>query len=122
WNGGKRRQEHDVRGGGERCAKADPGEEENEDNRHESGSGKKVVTLPQKRKAVEVMVVAGLSERRSCEILNLARTTMRYARQMKDDAELRERVRSIAHSRSRFGYRRITAKLREKGGLVKHKR
>jgi len=81
-----------------------------------------VVTLSQKRAAVEVMVATGLSERRSCDILTLARTTRRYASQMRDDAELRERIRSIAHARRRFGYRRITAKLREKGEIVNHKR
>lgn len=80
------------------------------------------MTLPQKREAVEVMIVSGLSERRSCEIVGLSRTTKRYARRPKNDDELRKQICEIAHARRRFGYRRITAKLRKAGTVVNPKR
>ena len=81
------------------------------------------MTLPQKRDAVEIMIVSGLSERRSCEIVGLSRTTRRYAERPKnDDDELRKQICEIAHARRRFGYRRITAKLRKSGVIVNSKR
>src|SRR4029078_7026132 len=39
-----------------------------------------------------------------------------------DDAELRERPRSLAHVRRRFGYRRLHVLLRREGFTVNHKR
>ena len=39
-----------------------------------------------------------------------------------DDAELRERLRSLAHERRRFGYRRLQILLRREGFMVNHKR
>jgi putative transposase len=81
-----------------------------------------VVTLPQKREAAEVMMQAGLSERRACQLVALCRTTKRYERRERNDAELRKRIRDLAHQRRRFGYRRIASKLRESGEIVNVKR
>lgn len=72
-----------------------------------------MVTVQQKKEAAEIMVTAGLSERSSCKLLDLSRSTRRYVAQEKDDKELRERIVQLAHERRRFGYRRITAKLRK---------
>lgn len=81
-----------------------------------------MVTLPQKKEAAEVMMLSGLSERSACALLNLHRTTRRYQSRRSDDAELREEIRTIAHERRRFGYRRIHTKLRKKGRMVNHKK
>jgi putative transposase len=48
--------------------------------------------------------------------------TMRYQALRTDDAELRERMKAIAHERRRFGYRRLHVLLRREGHLVNHKR
>jgi putative transposase len=71
-----------------------------------------VVTVQQKKEAAEIMVTAGLSERNSCKLLDLSRSTRRYEARDKDDQELRERIVKLAFERRRFGYRRITAKIR----------
>jgi putative transposase len=59
------------------------------------------------------MVTAGLSERSSCKLVDLNRSTRRYTAREHDDKELREKIVQIAHERRRFGYRRITAKIRK---------
>jgi putative transposase len=44
-----------------------------------------------------------------------------YKRKVRDDRELRERIREIAGKRQRFGHLRITAMLRREGRRVNHK-
>jgi putative transposase len=48
--------------------------------------------------------------------------TVRYRCHRPDDAELRARLRSLAHVRRRFGYRRLHVLLRREGFMVNHKR
>lgn len=79
------------------------------------------MTLSQKREAAEVMIHAGLSERASCRLLKLPRTSKRYSSHRADDSDLRERIRKLADERRRFGYRRIHAGIREQGIKVNHK-
>ena len=43
-------------------------------------------------------------------------------RRRPDDAELRQRLRALAHERRRFGYRRLHVLLRREGFTVNHKR
>lgn len=81
-----------------------------------------MVNLSQKREAVDVMCAAGLSQRRSCELVSLSRTTKRYVKREKHDAELRAKICDMAHARRRFGYRRITEKLRNDGTMVNRKK
>ena len=80
------------------------------------------MTLPQKRAAVEVMVESGLSERRACELMEVNRSSCRYASTRIDDVELRERICEVAQKNRRFGYRRVTEKLRRAGCCVNYKR
>jgi putative transposase len=47
---------------------------------------------------------------------------MRYASTRPDDAPLRERMKSIAHERRRFGYRRVHVLLKREGYVVNHKK
>jgi putative transposase len=63
----------------------------------------------------------GMSERRACVLVALARSTCRYQRQAADRGALRERLRVLAHARPRFGYRRLHVLLRREGFGVNHK-
>ncbi|MBL7714069.1 MAG: IS3 family transposase [Bdellovibrionales bacterium] len=63
-----------------------------------------------------------LSERRSCRLVQLWRSTARYVHHRRDDSALRARIKEIAHSRPRFGYQRVYVILRREGWLVNKKR
>jgi putative transposase len=84
----------------------------------ESCACKKVVTVPQKKEAVELMKETGMSERKACDLIELNRSTKRHLSQAADNAVLVEAIRKIADERRRFGYRRIHAQIRQKLGLV----
>jgi transposase InsO family protein len=66
----------------------------------------------------------GFSERRACKLLGQPRSTQRRPPPVVPDAEegLRARLRALARERPRYGYRRMTALLREEGFCVNHKR
>jgi putative transposase len=64
----------------------------------------------------------GLSERRACRLMGLARSTKRRVLASSDDDTLRQRLCELARKRQRFGYRRLTALLRREGEAVNHKR
>jgi transposase InsO family protein len=69
-----------------------------------------------KREAVaHLQAVMGLSERRACSIVEVDRATIRYRSKRPAEAELRERLRSLANARRRFGYRRLFVLLRAEG-------
>ncbi|KSV62452.1 hypothetical protein N185_08550 [Sinorhizobium sp. GW3] len=48
--------------------------------------------------------------------------TVRYETRRDDDYDLRERMKTLARERRRFGYRRIHVLLRREGRLVNHKK
>jgi putative transposase len=82
-----------------------------------------MVTPVAKREAVAHLRSAfDMSERRACRIIGGMRMTMRYRSRRPDDAELRVRLRALAHERRRFGYRRLHVLLRREGFIVNHKR
>ena len=62
------------------------------------------------------------SERRACVVSGVARATVRYQSVTADAAPIRERLRALALTRPRFGYRRLTVLLRREYGVVNHKR
>ncbi len=64
----------------------------------------------------------GLSERRSCLLIGLSRSGLRYQAHPRDDGGLRERLREIAWRHKRYGYRRALALLRRDHLKVNHKR
>lgn len=65
----------------------------------------------------------GLSERRACRLVGIARTSCRYEPQRQGQQEnLKARLRALAGERRRFGYRRLTVLLRREGWRVNHKR
>jgi len=64
-----------------------------------------------------------MSERHACRLVGVARSTKRYrARGNDQEAELRQRIRTLALSRPRFGYRRLYVLLRREGFAVNRKR
>ena len=81
-----------------------------------------MVTPAAKREAVAHLRSAlEMSERRACRVTGCVRMTMRYRSRRPDDQALRERLRTLAHERRRFGYRRLHCFWRE-GYAVNHKR
>ena len=63
----------------------------------------------------------GVSQRRACSVLRVARSTVRYQSVADDRAELRIRLRDLASSRVRYGYRRLHLLLQREGYRVNHK-
>ena len=64
-----------------------------------------------------------LSERRACDVLEQPRTTQRYEPKQPDrDKALVAAMKRLAGRHPRYGYRFITAKLRQDGWQVNHKR
>jgi len=63
-----------------------------------------------------------MSERRACRLVGLSRSSWREPPQDTErTADLRERIRVLAHERRRFGYRRIYDMLKLQGIAVNHK-
>src|SRR6516225_7476214 len=82
-----------------------------------------MVTPAVKREAVaHLRQVHEMSERRACQVIGCVRMTIRYRSRRIDDADLRERLRTLAQERRRFGYRRLHVLLRREGFVVNHKR
>lgn len=65
---------------------------------------------------------AGLSERRACRFLGVARSTVQYRSVRPPDRELRARLRELAEERRRWGYRMLHVLLEREGHEVNHKR
>src|SRR5271165_1829528 len=89
----------------------------------EGGGRKKVVSPQARREAVLVMQVeVELSQRRACGLMELYRATCRYRKRRSQDQPLRVRLRELAETRRRFGYRRLQVLLAREGWQVNHKR
>lgn len=63
-----------------------------------------------------------MSERKSCRLASLARSSLRYQARPDGNAVLRGRLKQLAEQRRRFGYRRLHVLLRREGWAVNHKR
>lgn len=63
-----------------------------------------------------------LSERRACGLVGITRWINRYQSRRDPQAELRIRIKELAGSRVRYGYRRLTVLLRREGREVNAKR
>jgi putative transposase len=82
-----------------------------------------VVSPQARREAVLVMrVEVELSQRRACGLMELYRATCRYRKRRSEDQPLRVRLRELAGTRRRFGYRRLQVLLEREGWQVNHKR
>lgn len=82
------------------------------------------MVTPQARREVVCFFRDGwlLSERRSCELASIARSTQRYLRRRREDPRLRERLLALAGLRPRYGYEMLTKLLRREGFAVNFKR
>ena len=68
-------------------------------------------------------VLPSVSERRACRVINQPRPTQRRVLMSRDDEEsLTADIINLAIRFGRYGYRRITALLRDQGWRVNHKR
>ena len=64
-----------------------------------------------------------MSERRACKVLGQSRATQRRVTIELDDEEfIKNRIITLAKKYGRYGYRRITALLKNEGIMVNHKR
>jgi len=82
-----------------------------------------MVTPAVKRTAVAHAIQAhDVSERRACAILGVDRSMVRYRSRRPDDRAIRERMRSLAHERRRFGFRRLGILLRREGIVMNRKK
>ena len=76
-----------------------------------------------RRAAEEIRDELEVSERRVCRVLGQPRSTQRRERVLRSDEEaVRQAVVALACDYGRYGYRRITALLRNDGWRVNHKR
>ncbi|MBB5741502.1 putative transposase, partial [Brevundimonas aurantiaca] len=72
--------------------------------------------------AAHLQLAYAMSERRSCRVLGVDRTSVRYQATRPDDGTLRDRLKALAQERRRFGYRRLHVMLRREGHAVNKKR
>lgn len=63
-----------------------------------------------------------VSGRRACAVLKAPRSSQLYRSRKDEQAALRQRIREIAETRVRYGYRRIHVLLRREGWVVNAKR
>jgi putative transposase len=82
-----------------------------------------MVTPAARRQAVAHLCAAHeVSQRRACTAIGVDRASIRYHCRRSDDAALRERLRTLASERRRFGYRRLHILLRREGVALNHKK
>lgn len=81
-----------------------------------------MVTVECKREAVVFLKTKEVSERRSCQLVLLARSTCQYRIRREPDEEFENQVKELAFANPRYGYRRVHALLRRRGQTVNRKR
>jgi putative transposase len=64
----------------------------------------------------------GVSQRRTCDVLQVDRATVRYQSRRGDDAYLRDAIKRVSRERRRFGYRRIHVMVAREGFEVNNKK
>ena len=62
------------------------------------------------------------SERRTCRVVGLARSTLQYKAEAKDDDALRFALIRLAKQHGQYGYRKVGELLRIEGWRVNHKK
>ncbi len=81
-----------------------------------------MVTVERKREAVVFLKTREVSERRSCQLILLARSTCQYRIRREPDEEFEKQIRELAFAHPRYGYRRVHALLKRGGQTVNRKR
>ncbi|MBK8010640.1 MAG: transposase [Deltaproteobacteria bacterium] len=83
----------------------------------------KAFSTKQRKEHVGFANQKGLSFRRACRLLSVARSTLAYRGRLEDrDAPLRAKLLELSATNPDFGYRRATALLRAEGMRVNPKR
>jgi transposase-like protein len=83
-------------------------ERDSRDRGNEGGCGKKLVSVPARRKRVAYGQERGLSVRRACTLFSVARSALDYrGRKAEADGEVMERLGALSAQYPRYGYRRI---------------
>ena len=80
------------------------------------------MTVERKREAVVFLKTKEVSERRSCQLILLARSTCQYRIKREPDKKFEAQVKELAFANPRYGYRRIHALLKRGGQNVNRKR
>ena len=87
------------------------------------GPGKLLSPAKRRRAVAHARTTLRISERRACRVVGQARATQRYAPHgSPDEQALVTRMVALASRFGRYGYRRVTALLRQEGWRVNHKR
>lgn len=81
-----------------------------------------MVAAPARRELVRFMTAIGLSERRALVIVQMSASALRYQPAPDRNAELRDRIITLAQRHRRYGAEMIYLKLRQAGLVVNHKR
>ena len=81
-----------------------------------------MVTVERKREAVVFLQSKEVSQRRSCQLILLARSTCQYRIKREPDENFEAEVKELAFAHPRYGYRRIHALLSRRGQKVNRKR
>lgn len=82
-----------------------------------------MVSAQARRAHVSFAVGRGLSVRKPCALVRVARSALGYTSRMKKkDGELGDKLRLIARTHTRYGYRRATALIKQEGEDVNPKR
>jgi len=81
-----------------------------------------VVTVERKREAVVFLKSKEVSERRSCQLILLARSTCQYRLRREPDEKFEKQIKELAFAHPRYGYRRVHALLKRGGQKVNRKR
>ncbi len=91
---------------------------------HVTGGAPKKALKPARVKAIARWLVDrfGVSARRACGAVRLPRSTWLYQSRKAEPVALKQRIREIAETRTRYGYLRIHALLRREGWRVNRKR
>jgi putative transposase len=63
-----------------------------------------------------------VSERRACAVIGIRRSSLRYRSRASDQTAIRMRLRDLAATRVRYGYRRLHVLLQREGWRLNHKR
>ncbi|MBC7926057.1 MAG: IS3 family transposase [Bryobacteraceae bacterium] len=94
------------------------------DKHYSAGSAVKKSLKPAARRELvtKVREAHQLTESRACGLIGITRWSNRYQSQKDPQVALRLRLRELAGSRVRYGYRRLTVLLRREGWVVNAKR
>jgi putative transposase len=76
----------------------------------------------QRQNVGALMKEFGYSERAACKLLEMDRTSYRYAPKPDRNEKLRQDLNELARQKPRYGYRRLHVLLQRRGWTVNHKR